>query len=346
MVTAHPSSLNNRTVLSARLVLAIALGLCLTGVARSSGAQALDDSSRAAARKLGYSGVEAFQAGDYKTAHDKLEKSYRVLQVPSVGLWSARALVKLGKLVEASERYLELSRLTVSSGDQAVQKQAQAEAATELEALGPKIPSLVVQIEGATAAEVKVTVDGTVISAELVNEARPVNPGQHRVEGARGSEQATAEVTLAEGEQKTAILRFGQAAALAPEPGAAPDQAPTTRAGLGTRRTLALVVGGVGLVGVGLGTYFGLQSKSRLDEADESCDGNNCSDPQGVTAGKDAYTAGNISTVGMVVGALGLAGGVVLWVTAPKSSQTEQPTPTAQARLQLGLGSVSLRGEF
>jgi hypothetical protein len=344
MVTAHPSSVNNRTVLRSRLVLSIALSLCLTGVVRSSAAQALDDSSRAAARKLGYSGVEAFQAGDYKTAHEKLEKSYRVLQVPSVGLWSARTLVKLGKLVEASERYLELSRLTVSSGDQAVQKQAQAEAATELEALGPKIPSLTVQIEGATVAEVKVSVDGTAISTDLVNEARPVNPGQHRVEGARGSEQATAEVTLAEGEQKTAILRFGQAAALAPVP--VEDQAPAPRAGLGTRRTLALVVGGVGLVGAGLGTYFGLQSKSKLDEAETYCDGSNCTDPKGVTLGDDAYTAGNISTVGMVVGALGLAGGVVLWVTAPKSSQTEQPTPTARARLELGLGSLNLRGEF
>jgi hypothetical protein len=70
--------MNNRTVLRSRLLLAIALGLCLTGVARSSAAQRLDDSSRAAARKLGYSGVEAFQAGDYNTAHDVAPDSTQI----------------------------------------------------------------------------------------------------------------------------------------------------------------------------------------------------------------------------------------------------------------------------
>jgi hypothetical protein len=336
----------NRAVLPLRLGFALVLGCSVASLSGSARAQTIDDSSRAAARKLGYSGVEAYQAGDYKTAHEKLEKSYRVLQVPSVGLWSARTLVKLGKWVEASERYLELSRLTVSSGDQAVQKQALAEAASEHEALGPKIPSVVVQLEGATPAEVKVSVDGTAISSELVNEARPLNPGQHRIEGTRGSEQALVEVTLAEGEQKAAVLRFGQAAASASAPAPEPDQAPASRSGLGTRRTLALVAGGIGLVGVGIGSYFGLQSKSKLDEAEKYCKGSDCTDPRGVTAGNDAYTAGNVSTVAMVVGALGIGGGVVLWVTAPKSAAAEQPPAGPQAKLELGFGSLSLRGAF
>jgi hypothetical protein len=331
-------------VLRFQLALVLALVCSLGTRAQSANAQGVDDSSRAAARKLGYSGVEAYQAGDFKTAHEKLEKSYRVLQVPSVGLWSARTLVKLGKWVEASERYLEISRLTVSSGDHAVQKQALAEAAAELEALGPKIPSVVVQLEGAAPAEVKVTVDGTAIASELVNEARPVNPGQHRVEGTRGTEQVLVEITLAEAEQKTAVLRFGQPASSAPAP--VTDAAPTAGSALGTRRKLALVAGGVGLVGVGLGTYFGLQSKSKLEEADKYCQGGNCTDPRGVTAGEDAYTAGNISTVGIVVGALGLGGGIVLWVTAPASSSTEQPPSAPQAQLELGVGSVSLKGQF
>jgi hypothetical protein len=332
-------------VLRFQLALVFALGGSFSSWSVSAAAQGVDDSSRAAARKLGYSGVEAYQAGDFKTAHEKLEKSYRVLQVPSLGLWSARTLVKLGKLVEASERYLEVSRLTVSSGDQAVQKQALAEAASELEALSSKIPSLVVQLQGATPAEVKVSVDGTAISGELVNEARPLNPGQHRVEGHRGSEEAVVEVRLAEGEQKTAVLRFGGQAAAA-LPTQAPDQAPASRGGLGTRRTLALVAGGVGLVGVGIGTYFGLQSKSKLDDAEEYCRGSACTDPRGVSAGEDAYAAGNISTVGMVVGALGLGGGIVLWVTAPKSSSTERPPSTSRARLELGVGSVNVKGQF
>src|SRR5688572_19691729 len=137
------------------------LAFCLVSFGASSvPAQAVDDATRGAARKIGYSGVEAYQAGNYPTASEKLEKAYRVLRVPSLGLWSARALAKVGKLVEASERYLEVTRLPVSGGDEAVQKQAQGEAQTELDALSPKIPNVIVQLEGATPAEVKVTVDG------------------------------------------------------------------------------------------------------------------------------------------------------------------------------------------
>src|SRR5688572_30759640 len=94
-------------------------------------AQPVDDATRAAARDLGMAGVEAYQAGSYPAASEKLDKAYRTLRAPSLGLWSARALAKLGKLIEASERYLEVTRLDVASGDVAVQKQAQIDAAAE-----------------------------------------------------------------------------------------------------------------------------------------------------------------------------------------------------------------------
>jgi hypothetical protein len=326
-------------------LLAYSLTLCAT----IASAQAVDDQSRSAARKLGYSGVEAYQAGDYKTAQQKLEKAYRVVRVPSVGLWSARALVQLGQWVEASERYQELARLSATeTGDPAVQKKALAEAANELKALLPRIPTITVQVEGAEAAAVRVTVDGKAIVPELVGEPLPVNPGKHQVAAARGAEHVELELSVAEAEQKPALLRFGSAgdsAASAPPvapPGSAPspdtDSAPSSK--LGTQRTLAIVAGGVGLAGVVLGTIFGLKSKSLHDDAEGSCDGSVCSDPSGVTAGNDAYSAGTISTVGMVVGALGIGGGVALWLTAPKTSQT------ASARLELNASGLKLRGSF
>jgi hypothetical protein len=78
------------------------VGMALWLAAGSVRAQAVDDATRGAARTLGYDGVKAYNAGDYAVADQKLEKAYRVLKVPSLGLWSARTLVKLGRLVEAS----------------------------------------------------------------------------------------------------------------------------------------------------------------------------------------------------------------------------------------------------
>lgn len=328
-----------------RLVVCVQLAGAAWGTTTSAlGADAVDDATRNTARKLGYAGVEAYQAGDYRTASEKLEKAYAVLRVPSLGLWSARALVKLGKLVEGAERYTQIAQLGASSGNEAVQKRARADAESELAALTPKIPSIAVQITDAAPSEVSVQIDGVPIAAELVGEARPVNPGPHKVEGVRGSEHAVVELSLAESEQKPAVLRFKPSVAAAPAVAqAAPASAPATESahtGFGQQRTIALIAGGVGVIGIGVGTVFGFKSKANHAEAEKYCNGNECSDPRGVSAGNDAHAAGNVSTVAMIVGGVGLAGAAVLWFTAPQASQS------ASAQLGVGPGSLQVRGRF
>ena len=58
--------------------------------------------------------------------------------------------------------------------------------------------------------------------------------------------------------------------------------------------------------------------------------------PEGVTAREDAKRFANIATVASVLGGLGLAGGVVLYVTAPSGEEQ------AVARGAL----IGLRGEL
>src|SRR5436189_5578570 len=109
--------------------------ILFVGLAWPSSASAQTEATRAAARTLGTEGVEALQAGRDTEAVDKLERAFTVVRAASIGLWLSRALVKAGKWVEAMERYLEVSRLDVNSGDVRVQQQAQADAAKELEQL-------------------------------------------------------------------------------------------------------------------------------------------------------------------------------------------------------------------
>src|SRR5262245_61290417 len=108
--------------------------VCLALLACPAVASAQSDAARAAARDLGAEGVEDFQAGRFEQASTKLSQAFDILKVPTLGLWSARALVKVGKLVEASERYLSVSRLDASKGEAQVQKQAQADATKERDA--------------------------------------------------------------------------------------------------------------------------------------------------------------------------------------------------------------------
>jgi serine/threonine-protein kinase len=84
---------------------------------------------------------------------------------------------------------------------------------------------------------------------------------------------------------------------------------------------MGYVVGGVGIVGVGLGSFFGLQAVSKWSSAKNDC-GGGC--PDGSAARKeksDAVTDATISTVGFAAGGVAIAGAIVLLVTAPSSTR-------------------------
>src|SRR6185369_13029841 len=124
------------------------LGLALAlGTNARAGSPAPDP--RQEARNLGYAGVRDYARGDFDAASAQLERSYALLRVPSLGLWSARSLVQLGKLVEAERRYREVAAMTVDSNAPAVQHAARATAELELAELSPRLPTLRLHIRGA-----------------------------------------------------------------------------------------------------------------------------------------------------------------------------------------------------
>lgn len=313
------------------------------------GAQPSDDVTRSAARALGYSGVEAFQRGDFETASDRLEKAYTVLRVPSLGLWSARALVKLGKLVEASGRYLEVTTLEVSGGDVEVQQQSQSEAKVELDELAARIPTLVVQLDGALPSETTVMLGGRPLSTPLVGEQLSLNPGRHVVEARHGKDLQTGEVTLQEGQHETLVLRFAAPAPVAPPVAVAPvapvvaPPADSGRTGSGQRTVgYALLIGGA--AGVVFGGVTGAIAMSKWSGLkDDGCDDGRCPTEGGPSSGDvDSYNGmRSLSTIGFVAGGALAAGGVVLLVTAP--SQKSQQSALS---LRLGPGSAALAGKF
>jgi hypothetical protein len=321
-------------------------------------AQSADDATRAAARQLGYEGVSDFQAANYAPAEEKLDRAFRALKAPSLGLWSARAFVKTGKLVAASERYLEVKRLDPGSGDVAVQKQAQADAETEYAALLPRIPGVVIQIEGAKADRVTVTVNGSPVPNSLIGMKRLVDPGTVQVDGQAGSAVARETVTLVEAETKTVTLRFDPnavaAAPVAATPVAAPapvPAAPTTGAekpadaraatsGDG-RRTIGFVVLGAGGVGLVLGAVTGGLAMSTRSST-EGCQDTSC--PTSQTDKVEKYNQlRTISSVSFIAGGALAATGLVFVLTAPSSSsKTASAQATFRAAPFVGVGTAGL----
>ena len=324
--------------------------LCWPALATAEG---VDDATRRAARTLGVSGVEAYEAGDYATASVKLEKAYRALSAPSLGLWSARALAKLNRLVEAAERYQEVLRLDAQGGEASVQRQAKSDAAEELARLSPQIPNLVISVEGAEADSVQVKVDGAILASSLIGENRPVNPGKHVVEATRAQQHVQVAAEVAAGETKPVVLRFqagATSAAPIPDAGAAPatasaapeaaqpDNGPAPKPAA-TRRTLGFVaigVGGAGLALGGVATAIAVGKKGKLDDS-QACLENRCLPSE--QGNVDSYkTWRQVSSIGLIAGVAVAGAGVLIVLTAPKSE--------SQTALQIGPGSVTIGRSF
>ena len=325
-------------------------------------AQPGEEATLGAARNLGYEGTEAYKAGDFETAADKLGRAFEAVEVPTLGLWSARALVKLGRLVEASERYLEVTRVEVTTGEIEPQKQAQAEAAQERQELLPRIPSIRITVEGAEPDEVQVTVDDHPLPVTLLGAERPIDPGTHTVKAMRGEEVVAEEVALAESEKKAVLLRFVPEVAPEPPPAATPPPAaepqtappapPSTaparsqpeadqRVDAGsTQRTLGWVALGVGGTGLLVGAITAAVALDKRDSIADHCSDNQCYPPAHDEA--DTYNSlRTVSMIGCVTAGVGAALGVGLLLTAPQA-------PPAEARLhaRVGLGSAGLVGWF
>ena len=124
------------------------------------------------------------------------------------------------------------------------------------------------------------------------------------------------------------------------EPGQAPGSEPAVRdfawANLDHRAS-------VGVVGLGVGTVFGLKTSSTWSDAKTHCTGLEC-DRTGVQLATDAKNAGTISTIAFVAGAALLAGGAALFFTAPRGPAKNGAA--GPVRLGVGLGSVTMQGSF
>ncbi|HKP63247.1 MAG TPA: hypothetical protein VJV78_41200 [Polyangiales bacterium] len=171
-------------------------------------AQPVDESQLLAARQLGQEGVELFQAGDTSGALDRLQRAYSVYQAPTLGLWYGRALERSGRLVEASQRYHEVTQAVLKADATPAFRQAQVDARAALDAITPRLSKLTVQVTGVEPARVRVTLDGGEIPSALVGVAIPVNPGKHVVQVSYGSKMQLRTVEVREGEPAAVSLEF------------------------------------------------------------------------------------------------------------------------------------------
>jgi hypothetical protein len=328
--------------------------------------------STAAARSLASQGASAFDAGRYAEALDFFTRAESLVHAPPHILYMARCAEKLGKLVQAREYYIRIIREELPKTAPPAFRDAQAAANAEVGRIDPRIASLVIHVKAPEGAKPNVTLDGSPVTAALLGVPFPVDPGKHAlVATAPGMKLGQADVELADAEQRDIELVLEPAPA-ATSPTAAPVQSagpagpgnnqgtapavtepPKDTGGKGPSwmRTGAYVGLGVGVVGIAGGAYFGLRSMSKRSDADKAAEacGSRClagsSQADDIASLDDsARSAQTLSIVGFIVGGVGVASGVTLYLLSSQDSSGQASIPHWTP--WIGVGSAGVRGSF
>jgi hypothetical protein len=307
-------------------------------------ARAQSASDQAAATALFKQGRDLMAAGKYADACPKLAESQRLDPGAGTLLNLATCYEKNGQIASAWTTYQDAASAAQRAGEAERVKAARAKVA----ALEPTLPTLTIVVPAAAdRPDLEIRRDGALVGRAAWGAPIPVDPGPHPLDASAPGKtpwHGQAQVGGAGAKVSIEIPPLADAAATpppalsappTPAPAAAPTAPPadsTTPSSSGsTQRLLGVITGGVGVVGIGVGSVFGAIAMGKNNSASGHCNGSVCDAPT-VSTLNDARTDATVSTVAFAAGGVLLAAGVVLYLTAPKGA------PTAGLILSPGAG--------
>ena len=282
--------------------------------------------------------------GDYAAACPKLDESERLQPAGGTVMFLGLCREGEGKTATAWAKLNEA--LSAARRDNRPDREQVAQ--EHLDALTPKLTRLNIELtEGAKATGgLEVRVDGEVVPPAILGTAVPIDPGEHTLRVTAPGKKAweTRAQTTVEGATATVTVPALESdpSAIPPPatpvpPGAtsvapaAPVQPPPSDTGASsgrTQRTVALVLGGAGVVALGVGAAFGVAALVKKGDENAQCPGGASGpcDAAGVSLSQTAVSDGNVATVLLGVGAAFVVGAGVVWLTAPKAGTTSATT--------------------
>ena len=278
-------------------------------------------------------GRALMEAGDYARACPKFVEAQRLHAATGTALNVGDCFEKTGKLATAWGAFKAAEVLARKNGDAA----RQAEAARRAELLSPRLPKLAIVVPPAARVPgFELKRDGAVVGEGQWGSSLPVDVGAHTIEASAPGRKAWSTVVRVETDGSTASVEvpvLDVEAVMAAQ-----------RPFWSAQRVAGLVVGSVGLAGFGLAGGSAAHAASRNSESKQNCsptDPNFCSEV-GLSLRSDAKTAASVSTAATIIGAVALAGGAVIFLTAPARGPAEADRVAVVVRL----GGVAVQGRF
>jgi serine/threonine-protein kinase len=303
---------------------ALVAATLLTGAAHA--ADKSPDAVRAEA--LFDEGRRLMQSGEFAAACPKFAESQTLDPAPGTALNLATCYEKAGKLASAWAAYHNAEAASSSSK----QKDRAAYAKKKVAALQPKLSRLTITVpSAATVPGLQIQLDDQPVQAPEWGVPVPHDGGSYTIQAsAPGKETWVLRIELAQTEQNLVVevRTLADAPKAAPQPQASAgtpttnstadvaikdSSAPTGATPGKTQRTIAYVVGGVGVAGLGTAGVLAVLAKTQMNKAEK--DGSNIE-------AKKAENLGNAATVAVSVGGALAATGIILWLAGPRAPVT------------------------
>ncbi len=245
----------------------------------------------AAGEALFREGRRLLKVGDLEGACAKFNESQRLDPAPGTLANLADCEEKLGRLASAWEHWRSTAD-RLPAGDR-----RRATALARAQALEQTVPRLMIQVAADQPEGLTVQRDGVVLGAASLGVALPLDPGKHHiVVTAPGRRPLTYDVAMTAGEQRKVVVAAGPSgsatvtppASVVPPPLGVPVVPPAgTDTGAATvaltasppaspgrwRHIGAYALLGAGAVGLGAGTYFGIEALRARADARKACTG-------------------------------------------------------------------------
>jgi hypothetical protein len=376
----RPTCLLARPFAGAGALVVACVGVCvIPAEARA------DTGDVVAAEALFRSGKDLLAAKDYAHACPKLAESFRL--DPATGTLLALAICheRDGKLASAWGEYSDVASRSKAEG----RTDREVAARSKVEELQSQLSTLTIVVpDAAQVPGLEVKRGGTAIVPAWFGTPVPVNGGPVSIDAtAPGKKPRHGEITLApNGDRQSVTIdpledATAPAVAVVPVPATTAATVPTAtattapaapaapaatsaprsvtdggkseptpdRPALSPLQVTGLFAGAVGVVGLGLGTFFAVQASNKNNDSQGECDGDTCTET-GAKDRKDALTDGNIATGMFIGGGVLTAAGVAFVIWGAHRSQETAPSPTTSLRFvptggPHGFGAM-LQGNF
>ena len=296
----------------------------------------------AAAEALFERGKALVEQGHTAEACEAFAESQRLDPAGGTLLRLALCHETQGKLASAWVEFTEVLRISREGSGEPAKLQERVRLAREhLASIEPRVPHLTVRVASSSRVDgLAVTANGLPREAATWGVSLPADPGDVEIVASAPSRTTFRTIVhLTEGQQVAVDVPL-----LAPAPGASSAPAAGSASGgafaegsasaateSSSLRPIGIVLGGLGVVALGVGTYFGVHAIGKWNDANASCPGSTCANPAGVSSASDAKSAALVADFTIIGGAVAVAAGVVLYVLGAPSTVAASPAGVAVA---------------